>query len=111
VRFLIDAQLPPALAGWIAGRGHEAEHVAELGLLAASDEEIWNAALSSGAVIVTKDHDFVEWATARRPGAAVVWVRIGNAANPALIARLDAVWEKVVQNLEAGALVVEAGVS
>ncbi|MGK6317981.1 DUF5615 family PIN-like protein [Sphingomonas sp. DT-204] len=27
MRFLIDAQLPPALCGWLRERGHEAIHV------------------------------------------------------------------------------------
>ena len=108
MKFLVDAQLPIALAGWIAGRGHDAEHVANLGLLSSSDQAIWDTAVATGAVVLTKDHDFVEWAMARRPAPAIVWVRIGNAANTTLIARLDAVWDKVIENLEAGALVVEA---
>jgi predicted nuclease of predicted toxin-antitoxin system len=109
VRFLIDAQLPPVLAAWIAERGHETAHVADLHLSDASDEAVWSAALQTGSIIVTKDHDFVEWATARRPNAAVVWIRIGNAAKPTLIARLDVVWDSPVKALEAGALVVEVG--
>jgi hypothetical protein len=32
VNFLIDAQLPPALAHWIVGQGHHAEHVLESGM-------------------------------------------------------------------------------
>jgi len=102
VRFLIDAQLPPALAAWIAERGHETAPVADLHISDASDEAVWSAALQTGSIIVTKDHDFVEWATARRPNAAVVWMRT-------LIARLDVVWDSLVKALEAGALVVEAG--
>jgi predicted nuclease of predicted toxin-antitoxin system len=27
MKFLVDAQLPPALCGWLEARGHEAEHV------------------------------------------------------------------------------------
>ncbi|MFZ1575492.1 MAG: DUF5615 family PIN-like protein [Chromatiaceae bacterium] len=41
MRFLVDAQLPPALARWLAQRGHEAEHVLDCGLLDASDRLIW----------------------------------------------------------------------
>lgn len=108
MRFIVDAQLPIALANWIAGQGHQALHLADLGLLSAPDQVIWDTAISMGAVILTKDHDFVEWAMTRRPAPAIVWVRIGNAANTALVRRLEAVWEKVLQNLEAGALVVEA---
>lgn len=35
MRFLVDAQLPPALARWIAAQGHEARHVADLGMAGA----------------------------------------------------------------------------
>ena len=108
MKFLIDAQLPVGLANWIASRGQGADHVADLGLASASDQVIWNFALETGAVLLTKDHDFVEWALTRRPAPAVVWVRFGNVSNATLVARLDAVWEKVMETLAAGALVVEA---
>ena len=57
MRFLVDAQLPPALARWLAAQGHEAEHVADMRMQAASDIAIWDHALASSAVIVTKDED------------------------------------------------------
>ncbi len=60
MRFLVDAQLPPALARWLVAQGHEADHVADLGLGGASDTAIWNLALRTGAVIVTKDEDFAQ---------------------------------------------------
>jgi predicted nuclease of predicted toxin-antitoxin system len=53
VRFLVDAQLPPALARWLREAGHEAQHVDELGWRDASDELIWTHALQLDAVIVT----------------------------------------------------------
>ena len=56
--FLIDAQLPPALADWLILQGHIAQHVDEIGLRNADDVEIWNHALVSGAIIITKDEDF-----------------------------------------------------
>jgi predicted nuclease of predicted toxin-antitoxin system len=31
MRFLVDAQLPPALAQWLASHGHDAMHVTDLG--------------------------------------------------------------------------------
>jgi predicted nuclease of predicted toxin-antitoxin system len=34
MKFLIDAQLPPALCEWLRARGHEADHVADLGMIA-----------------------------------------------------------------------------
>jgi len=47
--------------------------------------------------------------TAREPAPRIVWIRIGNARNTELIARFEAVWDKVVENLDSGALVVQAG--
>ena len=58
MRFLVDAQLPPALARWLAANGHTAEHVADRQLEAASDSAIWDWALREAAVIITKDEDF-----------------------------------------------------
>lgn len=58
MRFLVDAQLPPALARWLADQGQPARHVYDLGLATADDREIWDVALATGAVVVTKDEDF-----------------------------------------------------
>ena len=58
MRFLIDAQLPPALARWLEQAGHEAKHVEEVGLREAEDAPIWRYALANQAVILTKDEDF-----------------------------------------------------
>ena len=107
MRFVIDAQLPPARAGWIAARGHDAAHVEQLGLLDASDQAIWDVALAENAIVVTKDRDFVEWATTRRPAPQVVWLRLGNVTNRSLTTSLDTRWDAVVAELTSGTRVVE----
>jgi predicted nuclease of predicted toxin-antitoxin system len=40
MRFLVDAQLPPALARWLTAKGHDAVHIADLGMRAASDVDL-----------------------------------------------------------------------
>ena len=85
MRFVVDAQLPPALARRLEALGHTAEHVADRGMAAASDKAIRDYAASVGAAIVTKDEDFA----IRRvltEGPAVVWLRLENAGGgcPAL---------------------------
>ncbi|EQD33994.1 hypothetical protein B2A_12866, partial [mine drainage metagenome] len=45
MRFLVDAQLPPALARLLEDRGHQAEHVLDCGLERASDAAIWARAV------------------------------------------------------------------
>lgn len=57
-QFLIDAQLPPALARWLTARGQPSQHVVDFGGDGTTDDEVWAQALHLGAVIVSKDEDF-----------------------------------------------------
>jgi hypothetical protein len=59
VRFVVDAQLPPALVHFLISAGHQADHVADVGLAAAPDSEMWRYAQERGATIITKDEDFL----------------------------------------------------
>lgn len=86
MRFLVDAQLPPALCDWLAGQGHTALHVVDLGLAGADDQPIWARAVADDAVLLTKDQDFVAIRKRATAGPAVCWLRIGIATNPALLA-------------------------
>ena len=72
MRFLIDAQLPPALASWIESRGYIAEHVHDFTPVGASDRAIWEYAGLSNAVIVTKDEDFFVLKSMQPDGPVVV---------------------------------------
>lgn len=84
MKFLVDAQLPPALAQWLREAGHESIHVAEVGLRDANDDAIWRRAIEHGMVIVTKDEDFATRAAQTSKAPAIVWLRVGNSTNPAL---------------------------
>lgn len=105
MRFLIDAQLPPALAGWLRERGHEAQHVADIGMVGASDREIAARAEASGAVLVTKDDDFLALRLPDRLG--LLWLRCGNATNKALAAWLEPRWLQIETLLAKGERFVE----
>jgi predicted nuclease of predicted toxin-antitoxin system len=107
VRFIVDAQLPPALAHALTAAGFAAAHVADIGLLTASDMAIWDRATKERAAIITKDGDF---AYLHRPGsaqAAVVWLRVGNTAREPLIQWLLPLVPEIVAALEAGESLVE----
>jgi predicted nuclease of predicted toxin-antitoxin system len=68
MRFLVDAQLPAALARWLAAKGHEAAHVGDLEMQAASDAVIWDYAIASDAAIITKDEDSLSVRCSQRTG-------------------------------------------
>lgn len=106
MRFLVDAQLPPALARRIESLGHAAEHVADCGLATAPDDAIRSYAAKTGAVIVTKDEDFAVRQVLQE-GPSVVWVRIGNTRRAELLRRIEADFSAIVAALERGERLVE----
>lgn len=109
MKFLVDAQLPPTLAGWLRSRGHEATHVLDRVGVDATDSAIWNAARQDRSVIVTKDRDFAVWAMAGRGGPQVVWVRLGNATSRNLLRWLEPRWDEIEARLSDAVPLVEAG--
>ena len=106
-RFLIDAQLPPALAERLAAAGFEASHVDRIGLGRASDLAIWRQAPALADVLITKDVDFVQLARSDATGVAVIWIRIGNVTNAALWRVLEPALPEIVAALQAGERIVE----
>jgi predicted nuclease of predicted toxin-antitoxin system len=107
VRFLIDANLPRRLRTWLITRGHECEHVLDLGLGQGSDGAIWTRCGATGATIISKDEDFAHWVRGGRPGPAVVWLRTGNGTTQALIASLEPAMHAVESRLAAGDRLIE----
>jgi predicted nuclease of predicted toxin-antitoxin system len=105
--FLIDAQLPPSLAEALREIGCEAVHVADLGLLRATDHRIWDEAVSRSAVLVTKDRDFPLLRATSSAGPPILWVRVGNVGNRALIAQILSSISPIISAIERGETVIE----
>lgn len=106
-RFLVDNQLPAALARWMRAQGHEAEHVLDLNLGQSPDTLIWQRAAALGAVIVTKDEDFAQLTILRPDAVAVVWLRVGNCRTSVLLASVERLWPEIIRQLDAGARLIE----
>lgn len=99
-RFLVDAQLPPALARWLEKTGHHAQHVDDVGLARASDRDIWDYAIKTGAAVITKDEGFAQRKALELTGPVVIWIRLPNTRKAYLLA-----WfEKTLPALEAALL-------
>ena len=105
--FLIDNQLPAALARHLESLGHTARHVGEVGMDTSDDRAIRAYAASTGAVIVSKDEDFFHLAVADPSGPQLIWVRLGNCRTPALIRAFDRVLSAAVAAIEGGQAIVE----
>lgn len=107
MRFIVDAQLPPALARWISANGHEAEHVADRQMQAASDTAIWDFAFQASAAIITKDEDFAQRKALSDTGPAVVWIRLPNTRRRDLLDWFEKILPDVVSALERGETLIE----
>ena len=107
MRFIVDAQLPPALARFLSGRGDVAEHVFDLGMESAEDSAIWDYALKSGASVITKDEDFSVRITMDPKGPAVVWIRVGNTSKQALLKWFEPLLPAMEKALQSGEKLIE----
>jgi len=107
VRFIVDAQLPPALARSLEAMGHQAEHVVEVEMRDATDHLIWKRAIETKAVIVTKDEDFVIRLTQETAVPPIVWLRIGNCSRRALMEWFNPLFPSILDCLNRGDRLVE----
>ena len=107
MRFLVDAQLPPALATWLREQGHVADHVGDRGMQSASDRMIWDFAAQTGAAIITRDEDFAQRRARTTTGPAIVWIRLPNTRRRQLLIWFSTVMPAIVAALLRGETLVE----
>jgi predicted nuclease of predicted toxin-antitoxin system len=104
----IDAQLSPALARWMSETfGVTAHVVRDLGLRDAKDVPIFHAAREAGAVIMSKDSDFVLLLERFGPPPQILWVTCGNTSNAWLRDVLRKSFPEARARLEQGEPLVE----
>jgi predicted nuclease of predicted toxin-antitoxin system len=58
VKLLLDANLSPEVGRCLKEAGHDAIHVADIGLLTATDPAILGAAANEARILLTADSDF-----------------------------------------------------
>lgn len=107
MRLLLDANLSPVVARRLNDSGHDAIHVADIGLLSAPDPEIMRAAVEDDRVLITADSDFAAMlALGAHRAPSVVLLRSADHMRPAEQADLLAAnLARVVEELERGAIV------
>jgi predicted nuclease of predicted toxin-antitoxin system len=89
LRFLVDNALSLVFAEELAKSGHDALHVRDLGMQAATDEEVFDLAAKEGRIIVSADTDFGTILALRRTAEpSVVIFRRSSGRRPEQQAKL-----------------------
>ncbi len=79
------------------------------GLARAKDHDVFDAARRAGAVILTKDADFIGMVERLGPPPQMIWLTCGNSSNANLKRLLERSLTMAVELLETGEPVVEIG--
>lgn len=105
----IDAQLSPALAAWINRKYDriQARSGRAVGLRDGKNREIFEAAREAGAVVTSKDSDFLRLLDEHGPPPQVIWVTCGNTSNQKMREVLGEVLPSVINALQKGESLVE----
>jgi predicted nuclease of predicted toxin-antitoxin system len=105
--FLVDANLPVALARQLAFASVDCVHVIDIADVRTRDTTLWDLAEAQNRTIITRDADFADLARAQPSGPAVVWVRLGNVRKQVLLDRIQKDWPKIVSLLTSGERLIE----
>jgi len=104
----LDAHLSPRVAHWIQeSLGHDARALRDIGLRDAEDEEVFERGRQDGAVILTKDKDFVDLVGRLGSPPAIIWLRCGNTSEAMLQQILADHLEDALGFIAAGDALVE----
>ena len=78
MKLLFDQNLSPKLPTRLKDIHADSDHLMNLGLDQATDQEIWDFAKANGFTIVTKDADFPTFVPVLGHPPKVLWLRLGN---------------------------------
>lgn len=108
MKIWVDAQLPPKLSSWLTLIfSLEAAALRDLALRDAQDIEIFEAARSENAVIMTKDSDFIDLVCRLGSPPQILWLTCGNVTNRNLQQLLTATLPEALERLRQGEMIVE----
>ena len=85
----------------------QAQSLVSLGLRDANDLDVFHAARTAGATIMSKDQDFVDLVLMHDTPPQIIWVTCGNTSNAFLRNLLQRVFPQILQLLESGEPLVE----
>ncbi len=81
MNILLDQNISFRVVSLLSSTFQNVKQVRQLGLVDASDLEIWNYSFRNNFTIVTFDSDFIDLATLKGSPPKIIWLRFGNSSN------------------------------
>ena len=107
MKFLVDNQLPTALARWLVSEGYDAVHVLDVQLAQSKDKDVWDYAQKESRISISKDEDFFQLATHSSETGRLLWIRIPNCRKAPLLERIGKEWPRITKAFENGESIIE----
>lgn len=106
MKFLVDAQLPKAVAFFLRGRDFDAIHTLDLPRKNVTDDlEINQISLAEQRIVISKDSDFYDSYSARQEPFKLLYLTTGNISTKGLIELLDKNFLLIIHSLQNGFVV------
>jgi predicted nuclease of predicted toxin-antitoxin system len=109
MRLLFDQNLSSSLVTRLAHEFPGSAHVRTLGLMEASDAEIWDYARQNGFVLASKDSDFAELSARLGAPPKVILLAMGNCGTAEVEAALRSAVNEIadfINGTDVGCLVI-----
>jgi predicted nuclease of predicted toxin-antitoxin system len=106
VNFLVDAQLPRRMTGWLTAAGCDAVHTLDLpDGNRTTDDQVNEAADREQRAVITKDADFVDSHILRGRPAKLLLISAGNITNKELEALMAPLIPDIVREFQTNTFV------
>ena len=104
-RLLVDMCVDRRVAAALAEHGHDAVHVASIGMATAADTEIMALALEQRRAVVTHDSDFAQLLyRSSAPAPSVIQLRMPTSGHEELAHTLVEALARLAEDLERGCI-------
>lgn len=106
IQFLLDAGVPRSIQRFLESQGYRVSHVADLDLMAANDEQIYEYASNGNYTLISRDKDFGNLLEYALKDAGIIIIRDLNLGAQELVDLFKAAWHEIDPSDVVGALII-----